>query len=112
MFIIMNDCEEGHGMGTVECNERFVKKYYSIVNYRRFLNELKIYKLNLPYVPKLLDYDIWNRTLTIEKIAMKPMSKELYEQLKWECHTRFHKDTGLYHNDLHNKNILLGKNNK
>ena len=78
-----------------------------------FNRELMIYKMNLPYVPKLLSYDIDKRVIILDKVCCKslnrvpiPERQRYYKQAK-ELFFKFHKDTGYYMYDYHPGNIIL-----
>ena len=87
-----------------------------------FERELSIYKKRLPYVPRLIAYDRAARTLTAERVGAplgsvwtsgNPVLSALFASDRWKrnahirrLHRRFHRDTGLYHNDLCYKNVL------
>lgn len=98
-----------------------------------YQKELSIYQLNLKYIPRLLDADDETRTLYIEKggtplgtlqnsglirkdyhrisIGRKDVS-ELWRRRRY-CHricalaARFREDTGIHHNDILFRNVLV-----
>ena len=85
-----------------------------------FMRELYVYLLakqkKLNYIPKLLNYDIEKKILVIENVGISiydlckktkcnkddflPGIKEIYHKLI---------DLGIYHNDIHYKNILYNE---
>ena len=95
---------------------KIYKTFRSDVSYNR---ELMIYKMNLPYVPKLLSYDNNKRIIILDKVCCKslnrvpiPEREKYYKQAK-DLFFKFYKDTGYYMYDYHPGNIILNhKTNK
>ena len=50
---------------TMMCNKYAIKQMKSVT---AFYNELKIYRMNIPYIPKLLSYSYFPPVLYITKI--------------------------------------------
>ena len=102
--------DNGGGHGHIDCKKKHsIVKRFPIQKYNYFFNELKIYKKNLKYIPKLLHYNIFTRTLYIQKIDVNPNVNK--KQLIPKLEEQFYNDTGYYHNDVHEDNILVDKNN-
>ena len=113
---------------SVCCTNDVCSKTYKKKKYDKFQRELAIYKLNLPYVPKLVSYDLEKRIITMKRVGRKlgetSRRRRRYLELFYrQCkirldrkirllHERFHKDTGLYHNDIRYKNTLIDDNGK
>lgn len=89
-----------------------------------FERELRVYRLNLPYVPRLLAYDRRARSVTVERAGVPlgtawnsgipVLSALLASSARWgrnrrirKLHRRFRRDTGWYHNDVCYKNVLI-----
>ena len=51
---------------------KIYKTFGSDLTYNR---ELMIYKMNLPYVPKLLSYDDDNRIIILDKVCCKSLNR-------------------------------------
>ncbi len=57
-----------HGIGTLhmrEYDDYITKSFYDPIS---FTNELRIYKMNLSYVPKLISYSYFPPNIKIQKI--------------------------------------------
>ena len=86
--------------------------------------ELLVYRLYLPYVPRLLAYNRRARSITTERVGVPLgtpwnsgiplLSVLLASSSRWRrnrrirrLHRRFRKDTGYFHNDVCYKNVLI-----
>ena len=85
---------------------------------KRYEKELMIYKMNLPYVPKLISHNDKNMILMIRRKCCKNFSdiphqhrKKYYPALR-ELYHNFKRDTGYYHNDYKPDNIIVDQNGK
>lgn len=94
---------------------KIYKTFGSDLTYNR---ELMIYKMNLPYVPKLLSYDDDNRIIVLDKVCCKslnrvpiPEREKYYKQAK-NLFFKFYDDTGYYMYDYHPGNIILNHKTK
>ena len=117
----------GVGNSSVCCSDGVCQKTFD--TYKTYQKELTIYQLGLPYIPKLLHADNETMTLYIERcgtplgtltnsglflgwrIVMTDVP-ELWQRRR-HCSMirslakRFHEDTGMHHNDIRFKNILV-----
>jgi tRNA A-37 threonylcarbamoyl transferase component Bud32 len=81
---------------------------------KEFENEMRVYAEQLPYTPRLLDYDEGKRTITIEYIKGKQLkdiglhnlTKEMLCEL-CEIIEDFKKQIGAWHGDLTSHNIIF-----
>ena len=101
----------------VKIKKAEIIKEYKPSSHNAFVNELFVYlfakEKKIPFIPKLLSYDLEKRKLVIKKVGESlydyckekecdyttffPKIKKIYEKLI---------DFGLYHNDMRWKNIL------
>lgn len=91
-----------------------------------FQRELDVYERNLSYVPRLIEADRERHTLVVENagrplgtimdsvrqllpqplVSRLPDARRQYADRVRELHETFHRDTGLFHNDVQYKNVL------
>ena len=82
---------------------------------KSFNNELLVYSLYLPYTPKLISSDEKNLKIKISYVCCKALSQfPVKERVKYypaikKLYNRLHKDTGYYHNDFHEKNVIVNE---
>lgn len=86
-------------------------------NQNSYETEKSIYEKNLSYIPKLISSDDKKQSLTIQRIPMSLFDLSPAERVKYypeikKLKKRFENDTGLFHNDLHFKNILINDRGK
>ena len=104
----------------------------TFVNPEAYARELSVYKRGLDYVPKLYSSDDDRLTLVLEHAGAPlgtwmetvrhllppaivdhlPDARRRYKDDVKALHTRFHVDTGLYHNDVQYKNVLRNEHGK
>lgn len=106
---------------SVCCSATQCMKTFADVNI--FMRELRIYKRNLPYVPRLISYDRTARTITVERVGtplgtvwdsgvpfvgsiLNTPSRSMFNARIRKLSRRFQRDTGMYHNDICYKNVL------
>lgn len=111
---------------SVTCSENECRKTFS--NEEAYTRELGVYQRNLDYVPTLLSYDpstlsittkrvgrsigtIWTSVPVLGPVIGLTIFYRLRHRIK-TLHRLFHYDTGLYHNDLAYKNVLMDEKDK
>lgn len=93
---------------------KIIKTFRSDLTYQR---ELLIYKMELPYIAKMISNDdikkiiVLNKEccITLNRLPIK--EREKYYKKAKDLFFRFKKDTGLYMYDYHPGNIILDTNN-
>ena len=89
---------------------KIYKTFNSDLTYKR---ELMIYKMNLPYVAKMISYDDDKLEIVLNKECCKSLSavpikeREKYYPRAKNLFIKFKKDTGVYMYDFHPGNIIL-----
>ena len=104
--------KSGNALSVTKKDNVITKKFRSK---KQFENELLVYKKRLSYTPKLISHDDKNRVIKISYECCKRLSQlpkkdkvKYYPKLK-ELYNRFKKDTGYYHNDLANNNVIVNE---
>ena len=109
---------------TVCCSDTTCTKTFE--NNRAFERELAIYLRRLSYVPQLVSYDHTTRTIVTERVGVPlgnlwdsgmTITAAFQMSQRWRqdhrirrLNKQFHNDTGLHHNDICYKNVLVDKN--
>lgn len=107
---------------TVCCSDTSCTKTFS--NSDIFERELSVYRLQLPYIPRLIAHDRKTLSITTERVGKPigtvwdsgiPMLRTLpmfskerrFDARIRKLHRKFRRDSGLYHNDICYKNVLV-----
>lgn len=119
--ILQKGTAENSTQSTVCCDTTTCTKTFS--DQTAYERERDIYALRLPYVPKMLAHDDGERSITTQRIGtplgnvwtsghpFAPLFRNgddlhAHDACINEVRRRFHRDTGMHHNDIQYKNVL------